>query len=75
MNKTERNPENAFFFEQNKKILRQSRRIFMVETAGLDKLLLRKILMLCSSLGGQKNFHSETKNNLRLVYSRKPLRL
>ena len=33
----------------------------MVETAGLDKLLLRKILMLCSALGGQKNFHSETK--------------
>ena len=31
----------------------------MVETAGLDKLLLRKILMLCSALGGIQLFATE----------------
>ena len=36
MNKTERNPENAFFFEQNKKSSGKAEGFFMVETAGLE---------------------------------------
>ncbi len=46
----------------------------MVETAGLDKLLLRKILMLCSALGGRK-YGENIRINILLVYPRKPLRL
>ena len=45
-----------------------------METAGLDKLLLRKILMLCSAFGRKKEFILQ-KIFLCLIYTRKPLRL
>ena len=47
---------------------------YLVETAGLDKLLLRKILMLCSAFGRKKEFILQ-KIFLCLIYTRKPLRL
>ena len=41
----------------------------MVETAGLDKLLLRKILMLCSALGSRKNNLQNIKISLPRLHS------
>ena len=39
--------KNKMFSPKSKKIRHKSAGFFMVETAGLDKLLLRKILILC----------------------------
>ena len=41
----------------------------MVETAGLDKFLLRKILMLCSALGSRKNNLQNIKISLPRLHS------